>query len=249
MYFLRFKNIALKFILLLFIPFSGYGLENPAAVYSRADSIIKIHGYVYDTLGEKLVNPVKAKLIYESNPYGSEIGIISTNDTSGYYEFYLDLGKTYNIHIQSDTHSDYVTRLIPAELIENGEIRKDFYLLPEMKENQVIRLKHLIFEQGKAIITSESYQELDVLADFMHQNDKMMIQLEGHTDFRGSKKLNYELSQQRVEAVKHYLIQKGIQPKRIKTKAFGGTQPLTKEKSIEAASVNRRVEVRILKLK
>ncbi len=249
MYFLSFRNILLKYIPLLFIPFTGYGMENANVVYSRADSIIKIHGYVYDTVGEKQLNPVKAKLIYESNPYGSEIGIISTNDTTGYYEFYLDLGKTYKIHIQSDTHSDYMIQLIPSELIENGEIRKDFYLLPEIKENQVIRLKHLIFEQGKSKITSESYQELDLLADFMHQNEKMIIQLEGHTDFRGSKKLNYELSQQRVDAVKHYLIQKGIQPKRIKTKAFGGTQPLTKEKSIEAAAINRRVEVRILKLK
>jgi outer membrane protein OmpA-like peptidoglycan-associated protein len=249
MYFLRFRNVLLKFIPLLFVPFTGYSFENAAIVYSRADSIIKIHGYVYDTVGEKERNPVKAKLIYESNPYGSEIGIISTNDTTGYYEFYLDLGKTYSIHIQSDTHGDYMTQLVPAELIENGEIRKDFYLLPEIKENQVIRLKHLIFEQGKSKITSESYQELDLLADFMRQNEKMIIQLEGHTDFRGSKKLNYELSQQRVDAVKHYLIQKGIQPKRIKTKAFGGTQPLTKEKSIEAATINRRVEVRILKLK
>ena len=249
MIFFRFIYTVFKINLILLIPLTGYALGNQSAVYSRADSIIKIHGYVYDTVGEKELNPVKAKLIYESNPYGSEIGIISTNDTSGYYEFYIDLGKTYNIHIKSDTHGEYATQLIPAELIENGEIRKDFYLMPEIKENQVIRLKHLIFEQGKAKITSESYRELDLLADFMHQNQKMMIQLEGHTDFRGSKKLNYELSQQRVDAVKHYLVQKGIQPKRIKTKAFGGSQPLTKEKSLEAAAINRRVEVRILKLK
>lgn len=235
--------------LLITMPLTSGAFIDLKSINSRADSIIRVHGYVYDTLAGNSVNPVKAKLIYESNPYGSEIGIISTNDTTGYYEFYLDLGKTYNIRIQSNTHGDYLTELVPAQLFENGEIRKDFYLLPEVKENQVIRLQHLIFEQGKANITFESYHELNMLADIMHRNEKMQIQLEGHTDFRGSKKLNYELSQQRVDAVRHYLVQKGIQTKRIKTKAFGGTQPLNKEKSIEAASVNRRVEVRILKLK
>ena len=77
----------------------------------------------------------------------------------------------------------------------------------------------------------------------------MQIQLEGHTDYRGSKKLNMELSQQRVEAVKTYLIGKNIAARRIKTKAFGGNQPLIREQSIEASQINRRVEVRILKIK
>ncbi|MCK5105318.1 MAG: OmpA family protein, partial [Cyclobacteriaceae bacterium] len=70
-----------------------------------------------------------------------------------------------------------------------------------------------------------------------------------HTDYRGSKKLNMELSQKRVDAVKSYLVGKTIKSRRIKTKAFGGTKPLVREQSIEASEINRRVEVRILKLK
>lgn len=250
MHFFKFTNMVMvSFLLLLASSTGGYGFVKIEGEMARADTIIKIHGYVYDTIESSVVNPVKAKMVYESNPYGSEIGIITTNDTSGYYEFYLNINKIYSLLIQSDSHSDYKIKLQPHLLIKNGEISKDFYLLPEIKENQVIRLKHLIFEQGKANITSDSYTELNLLADLMLQNDKIMIQLEGHTDFRGSKKLNFELSQQRVESVKHYLIQQGIRSKRIKTKAFGGTQPLTKEESMEAAIINRRVEVRILKLK
>jgi outer membrane protein OmpA-like peptidoglycan-associated protein len=82
----------------------------------------------------------------------------------------------------------------------------------------------------------------------MEEHPQMEIQLEGHTDYRGSKKLNLQLSQDRVDAVKTYLVGKGINTKRIKTKAFGGTQPLVREQSIEASELNRRVEVRILKL-
>jgi outer membrane protein OmpA-like peptidoglycan-associated protein len=59
--------------------------------------------------------------------------------------------------------------------------------------------------------------------------------------------LNLELSQKRVDAVKKYLVEKGVQKNRIKTKAFGGSQPLKNEMTPEARALNRRVEMRILK--
>ena len=75
----------------------------------------------------------------------------------------------------------------------------------------------------------------------------MEIQLEGHTDNQGSAKANMELSESRVEAVKKYLVSKGIAKDRIKTKAYGGSQPLANEMTQEARAMNRRVEMRILK--
>ena len=75
----------------------------------------------------------------------------------------------------------------------------------------------------------------------------MVIQLEGHTDFIGSAKLNQQLSQERVDAVKNYLTTHGSEVTRIRTKAFGGTKPISRETTEEARSLNRRVEVRILK--
>jgi outer membrane protein OmpA-like peptidoglycan-associated protein len=76
----------------------------------------------------------------------------------------------------------------------------------------------------------------------------MEIQLEGHTDTRGNADQNMNLSQERVDAVKGYIVGKGIQENRIKTRAFGGTKPLSTEDTEEAHASNRRVEVRILKV-
>jgi len=76
----------------------------------------------------------------------------------------------------------------------------------------------------------------------------MEIQLEGHTDFRGSPTANMNLSQLRVDAAKTYVVSKGIETSRVTTKAFGGTQPLTRENTPEARAKNRRVVVRITKL-
>jgi len=228
--------------------FSLFGNEYNNVVYVE-DTIVKMHGYIYDSISDNPeLNVLKANIVLESLPHGSEIGIISSNDSSGYYEYYINLKNKYRIDITSDNHRRYFENLDPRKALINGEIIRDYYLDPEIKENQVIRLNKLIFEQGQAGITPESFQELNKLARLMNENPSMSIQLEGHTDYRGSKKLNMELSERRVEAVKNYLVTKGINARKIKTKAFGGTKPLVKEKSIEASEINRRVEVRILKI-
>ena len=111
---------------------------------------------------------------------------------------------------------------------------------------KVMRLDALIFQQRSAIISPESYPELNSVAEMLHSNPKMVIQLEGHTDTRGDAKLNLKLSQQRVDAVRDYLLKRGVAKIRVKTKAFGGTMPLSKENTEEAHKLNRRVEARIL---
>jgi len=68
----------------------------------------------------------------------------------------------------------------------------------------------------------------------------------GHTDFAGNAEANMELSQERVEAVKDYLVKKGVKKNRIRLKAFGGSNPVSRERTEEARAANRRVEVRVL---
>jgi len=240
------KCIRLGALLLIAnLPLFGKGFKVTLAVQ---DSVVKMSGFVYDTLLEQPDTVfVSAKIILESIPHGNEVGIITSNE-NGYYEYYANMAYTYSITVDSEGHRRYTEVFDPRLAIKGAEIARNFYLEPELKENQVIRLNKLIFEQGKANITSTSFQELNRLVAIMSENPSMQIQLEGHTDYRGSKKLNMELSKQRVNAVKSYLIGKGIQTNRIKAKAYGGTRPLVREQSIEASEINRRVEVRILKL-
>jgi outer membrane protein OmpA-like peptidoglycan-associated protein len=109
-----------------------------------------------------------------------------------------------------------------------------------------MRLQNISFEVGNAKIDPESYPELDILVNMMKENPDMVIQLEGHTDYVGIAADNLKLSQRRVESVRSYLGTKGVAKSRIKTKAFGGTQPLSRDNTPEAHRLNRRVEVRIL---
>jgi outer membrane protein OmpA-like peptidoglycan-associated protein len=134
--------------------------------------------------------------------------------------------------------------ITPHDIDVNRSIFRNIKLTPE---GQTMVLEDLIFAQGKSAIDSKSYASLNEIAQMMKENTTMEIQLEGHTDNIGSPKANLSLSQERVDAVKKYLVSKGIHRNRIQTKAFGGTQPLANEMTPEARAKNRRVEMRILR--
>jgi outer membrane protein OmpA-like peptidoglycan-associated protein len=140
--------------------------------------------------------------------------------------------------------------LDPAEANTEKKVVKHIELTAgEVKKHEVghvMRLDNVIFPVGRSRISEESYSELDVVVEMMKENSLMVIQLEGHTDYQGNAKDNMKLSKERVESVKHYITSKGIAKNRIKTKAFGGTMPLSRDNTPEAHRLNRRVELRIL---
>jgi OOP family OmpA-OmpF porin len=208
------------------------------------DNLVKVTGYVYDST---LQTPVGgATISYEELPYGNIIGIVKTDESSGQFEFTTSGQEKYRIEVKKETYNTHIEIISPFKDAVEGEYKRDFRLSRMPDVGDVLKLEHLIFEQGKSDITEDSFSELDDLVRMMKEKPGMIIQLEGHTDFHGSRTKNMELSEDRVMAVKNYLITKGINKNRIYTKAFGGTQPVTRESTPEAARLNRRVEVRIL---
>lgn len=197
--------------------------------------------------------PVDAKISYQSLPYGGVVGSLSGNT----YRFPLFDKERYSITVEAPGYAPSKYMLDPAEANEERLVLKDIELgLPHgavdvahetHTEGKVLVLKELIFQQGRAKIDQASYTELDKVVMMINQNPNMIVQLEGHTDTRGDPKANLRLSENRVEAVKDYLISKKISKHKVKTKAFGGTQPISREDTEEAHRLNRRVELRILK--
>lgn len=211
---------------------------------SRADSIVVVTGKVVD---KENGEPLKAVVEYKRLPYGNEVGKISSND-DGEFTIYVNNDGSYSINVESDGYfAHYEEFNVGLELSQQGSVSRDI-VLESGAAGYVFTLNNLVFELGEASITSASYSELDMVVSRMNQYPAMEIQLEGHTDYRGNADANMQLSQERVDAVKSYLVSKGIQENRIKTKAFGGTQPLSREDTEEAHASNRRVEVRILKV-
>lgn len=215
------------FLLLFVLAFSfGYAQEE-----------ILAQGKITDSRTSK---GIKANVRYSSIPTGSIFGRFSDST----FSFPIFGTAKYQITAEAKGYNPRTVIVDPKDIGANNRVLRDIILTPS---GETMRLNNLIFPQGKAIIDPKSFDELDEVTQMMKENSKMIIQLEGHTDNQGSAKANMELSEDRVEAVKKYLVTKGIAKDRIKTKALGGSQPLSNEMTQQARALNRRVEMRVLK--
>ena len=102
--------------------------------------------------------------------------------------------------------------------------------------------KNIFFEQSTSQMYNDSQAELDRLAMMLRNYPSAKLTIEGHTDNVGDAALNQKLSDERAQAVKDYLIQKGISATRLTAKGYGSTRPLFREIKDKANSKNRRVE-------
>jgi outer membrane protein OmpA-like peptidoglycan-associated protein len=218
------------------------------AFAQQADTLIYAEGKI---LNGTTKEPVVATISYQSLPYGNKVGLLKGNS----YRFPLFDGERYEIMVEAPGFAPAKYMLDPAEA-SNRIVNKDVELgLPTAAAGhaesthtvgKVMNLDNLIFQQGRAKIEPASFEELDQVVKMLQTYPRMIIQLEGHTDVKGDPKQNMKLSQERVDAVKEYLVSKGVGKNKVKTKAFGGTQPLSRADTEEAHKMNRRVQVRIL---
>ncbi|HEY5823294.1 MAG TPA: OmpA family protein, partial [Cyclobacteriaceae bacterium] len=110
-----------------------------------------------------------------------------------------------------------------------------------------VNLKNILFQQSTSNLLPESSDELDMVVDFMKSNPKIVIELGGHTDNRGIHSHNVKLSKERVDKVKEYLVNKGIESNRITGRGYGGIRPIADNDAEDSRKLNRRVEFTILK--
>lgn len=216
----------------------------------QRDTVIYAVGKIFN---HDTKEPITAKISYQSLPYGNIVGLL----TGSSFSIPMYGNERYSITVEAPGFAPSKYILEPSAVNSDRKVVQDVPLgLPASASvaaaptthtvGKVMRLDALIFQQRSSIISPESYPELNSVAQMLHSNPKMVIQLEGHTDTRGDTKMNLKLSQQRVDAVRDYLLSKGVAKHKVKTKAFGGTMPLSKENNEEAHKLNRRVEARIL---
>ena len=115
-----------------------------------------------------------------------------------------------------------------------------------VKRAMVQASDHLEFENDRAIILKGSYGDLESLTNLLLMREELKISLEGHTDSNGTEEYNMRLSQNRVEAVKDFLVANGVAASRIKITYFGESKPIADNKNEEGRSKNRRVEMKII---
>lgn len=109
-------------------------------------------------------------------------------------------------------------------------------------------LENIFFDYDKSILLQQSFKELQSLLEILRRYPKMKIEVGGHTDGRGSVDYNQRLSESRAKEVVDYLIEKGIEPRRLQYKGYGKTKPIATNDTEAGRSRNRRVEFKILSM-
>lgn len=106
---------------------------------------------------------------------------------------------------------------------------------------------HGLFETNSAKLKASENTELDAFADYMTAMPESKITITGHTDSRGSAAYNQQLSEQRANAVKAYLMNKGIDASRMTASGMGENSPIADNATKTGRAENRRVDVEIVK--
>lgn len=116
-----------------------------------------------------------------------------------------------------------------------------------VRKEKIEILEKVYFATGKAIIMRQSFSLLNQVAQVIRAHEDIKkIQVEGHTDSQGGDKPNQRLSQRRADAVRLYLIGRGVRPERLVALGYGEEKPIASNNTAAGREQNRRVEFVIL---
>jgi OOP family OmpA-OmpF porin len=209
----------------------------------KPNPVVLLSGQVFNAKNKQ---PVDAGISYQILADGAEQGIARTNPENGDYKIVLPYGKKYSFLAKAEGFLAVSDNLDLTNVLEYKELKRDLYLVP-IEVGETVRLNNIFFDLAKAVLRDESFPELDRVVKYMNDNPSMEIEMSGHTDNIGTDLSNNTLSQDRADAVKKYIVSKGIQEARIIPKGYGKNKPAASNDTEDGRQLNRRVEFTILK--
>jgi len=195
-----------------------------------------------DETGEVVDTRVKMQVIESGEIlFPSESGIA--------FEFTLDHDqqREYMISIEKEGFAFYNNKMTFPGAGTEAIILERTIRLKKLVTGFSKVLQNIYFDYDKTVLKDASFSELNKLEKMMSENTGMQIGIVGHTDVVGTEKYNQDLSVRRALAVKDFLVNKGIDTRRIKTGGLGAMFPLaSNDDEEEGRELNRRVEMVVL---
>lgn len=162
----------------------------------------------------------------------------------GKFKILVPKGATYKLKYRSfSTDVDYST--LPLTPAKDTLVSFEVNIIVELPKTYT--LNDVFFDTGKATLRPESSKELNKLAEYMMLKKTLVVEIAGHTDNVGAKDANQKLSEDRANAVRDYIVKKGVIPGNVTAKGYGDTQPVADNATENGKQKNRRTEVRIIK--
>ncbi|ADB38753.1 OmpA family protein [Spirosoma linguale] len=183
----------------------------------------------------------KKKFIGKSVPVKPFEFILTRTDTlnviasaPGYYE----AEELMVVSCDTCATYGYVIRLEKEEKADS--------VFRDLQVNQAFRLDNVYFDQSSYVLRPESYPQLNKLIKTLVTIPKLVIEIAGHTDNVGDKRLNQALSENRAKIITNYLVTNGIPENRLRHNGYGSSKPAAPNDTEENKRKNRRVEFVVL---
>ncbi len=209
----------------------------------RPEPVILVSGQTFDAETSK---PIEASIFLEKNNISEKRPSANSAPKTGNYSLIVPFNSDLKFQVKAEGYHTQYVHLDIADSNNYQEIVKNINLEP-IPDNPVVKLDNIYFEEGKTEILANSNGALQSVIKLLQTSPNFRVELEGHTDNRGSLHLKHELSQERTLVVKNELIKAGIKEERITTAAYGGTKPVASNEYETSRKFNRRVELKVMR--
>jgi outer membrane protein OmpA-like peptidoglycan-associated protein len=206
----------------------------PVVQPSSTTPLVKVSGKVYNGENLDFIEDVDVTVKRTVD----DAVVAQTKTTNGTYDFRLRAHENYTITAERPGYESKSIYVRPEN--EYNEV-KTFINLTETTYYK--RIFVLQFLQSEDRLIPATIAVADSLVTFLKSNPDLGVELHGHTDNIGNFDKNVDLSRQRADQIKEYLLQRGIDPNRIMQRGYGQTRPIVINSSEENRRLNRRVEV------
>ncbi|XOV67841.1 MAG: OmpA family protein [Fluviicola sp.] len=208
---------------------------------ARPQSVALLKGELKDESGDP-VEGATIEIAYEGT---DEVQEIKVNGDDGKYAAIVKTNKKQDVMVtvKKPGHA------FDSKLIEKEEFKEDDVTLrgndlevKELKVGEAYTINDILYATASYRLTDRSKFILKGFARFLKENEAISVSIQGHTDNEGDAGKNLQLSKDRANGVREFLISQGIDKKRLTSEGFGQTKPKVPNTTAENKALNRRTE-------
>lgn len=216
-------------------------------LYQFDDISLSVNGTICDELTQKALNGASITVI-DSN-LNAEIGSVITDSLGNFSFDKLSMDKSYRLLIKKDGYyaKNVTINTFGQQSTDTLKIGRN--CLQALVLNQAVELKNIYYDFNSAKLRPESKTTIDeTILKMLKANPDLYVELNSHTDSKGSDDYNQKLSNARAQSVVDYLIEKGVLQDHLVARGYGESQPVVPNENADGSDnpanrqLNRRTE-------
>ena len=217
-----------------------YAFDMPESLRPVPVSYMK--GRVYDS---RSMRGLKAVLQLIDLETAETLMELESHAGEGDYLISLPQDRDYALNVSADGYLFYSEHFTFTGIHSQAEPLRRDVPLEQVRIGSAVVLQNIFYATESYELAEVSRTELKRVYDFLVLNQAIGVEISGHTDNTGSPEHNQSLSEKRAQSVVDYLVNKGIDRKRLKASGYGETRAVADNETEEGRAMNRRTELKI----